>query len=94
MIREDKHFFSLIIIARNEIDNFVFFFQIFELKQPDFREKSVFLLSGGGFTLPTPLVVRPPKKHFLCVSSLSSFMLLPKSLEMSMEKNSEAFGQP
>ena len=28
---------------------------------------------SGGFTLPTPLVVRPLKKHFfLCVSSLSS----------------------
>ena len=34
----------------------------------------IFLLSGrGGFSLPTPLVVRPLKKiTFLCVSSLSN----------------------
>ena len=45
----------------------VFFFPIFGLKQPDFRKKSVFLLSG-----PTPLVVRPLKKTYLCVFFLRS----------------------
>ena len=33
-----------------------------------FIEKKCFLLSGrGGFTLPTPLMVRPLKKHFFYV---------------------------
>ena len=31
-----------------DFDNFFFFFPIFGLKQPDLREKSVFLLSGQG----------------------------------------------
>ena len=36
-----------------------------------FIEKSGFCLVVGGLPLPTPLVVRPLKKHFyLCVSSL------------------------
>ena len=51
-----------------DFDNFLFFFPIFGLKQPDFREKKCFfsLVVGGGFTLPTPLVVRPLKKR-MCV---------------------------
>ena len=38
------------------------------------KKKIPFYYSVGGFTLPTPLVVRPLKKHlFLCVSSLTAF---------------------
>ena len=54
-----------------DFDNF-FFSPVFGLKKTEFIEKSVFLLSGrvggGGFTLPTPLVVQPlKKKKFMCV---------------------------
>ena len=40
-------FFSLIIVW-NGFWQFFFFFPIFGLKQPNFREKNVFLLSGQG----------------------------------------------
>ena len=67
-------FFFSLIIAWNGFWQFFLFFPVFGLKQPDFREKKWFFAWwSGGFTLPTPLVVRPIKKHFfLCVSSLSA----------------------
>ena len=62
-------FFLVLHQSETDFDNFFFFFPISWLKQPDFRES--FLRSGhGGFTIPTPLMARPLKKNFLCVSSL------------------------
>ena len=49
-----------------------FFFSIFGLKQPDFREKSVFCLVFRGVYPPYPLSGPTTKKNFLlCVSSLT-----------------------
>ena len=63
------------------MDNFFFFIPIFGLKRRILEKKNVFLLSAlGGFTLATPLVVRPLRKKnfFLCVSSLTkgSFVII------------------
>jgi len=54
-----------------DFDNFFFFFPIFGLKQPDFREKNGFLLSGQEVYPPYTLSGPTTKKNtFLCVSSL------------------------
>ena len=64
------------------------FLPIFGLKQPDFREKSVFFAQwSGGYTQPTPLVVRPLKKSFfMCVfpkrKPLASSFLRKSSFEL------------
>ena len=60
-----------LIIAWTDFDNFFFFFPIFGIKQPDFREKKCFFAQWlGGFTIHKFLVVRPLKKKkllFFCV---------------------------
>ena len=59
------------LMAQWSMPLYFIFFRLFSfgLKQSDFREKKWFFAQwSGGFTLPTPLVVRPLKNaFFMCV---------------------------
>ena len=63
-------FFFSLIIAWIGIWQFFFFFPIFVLKQPDFREKKFFLLSGQGVYPPYTLSGPTTKKNIFHFTSI------------------------
>ena len=69
-------FFFCLIMAWNGLWQFFFFFPIFGLKQPDFREKKVFfcLVVRGVYPPYTLSGTTTKKTFFLCVSSLISMV--------------------
>ena len=67
-------FFSFFFLVFNSLKRILTFFEFLQFlgkKSWIYRKKVFFAQLSRGFTLPTPLVVRPQKSTFLCVSSLS-----------------------